>query len=103
MATSVAETCQWLLGDKITIIHPSAFIGLLKTVYTYDLFTEHGTYKKQAYRSTAYIESEATITPYKLTVHVCPSVPGAQNVMILVHVLTKVNSFYLIDQHLPYI
>ena len=34
MATLVAETCWWLLYNKITFIYPSAFVGLFKQFYT---------------------------------------------------------------------
>jgi hypothetical protein len=48
MATWVARTCWWLLCNKITFIHPSAFVGLFKKCYTSDQCTEHGTYKTYA-------------------------------------------------------
>jgi len=34
MALRVAVTCRWLLCIKITFIHSSAFVGLLKKIYT---------------------------------------------------------------------
>jgi hypothetical protein len=43
-ATWVAETCRWLLFNKITFIHSNAFVGIFKKIYT-SLMQEHGTYK----------------------------------------------------------
>jgi hypothetical protein len=34
MATWVAETCRWLLYNKITFINPSAFVGFFNKFYT---------------------------------------------------------------------
>jgi len=32
-ATWVAETCSWLRCNKITFLHPGAFVGLIKKLY----------------------------------------------------------------------
>ena len=46
MATRVAETCQWLLCNKLAFTHSSAFVGLLKTLmYVPDECTQGATYK----------------------------------------------------------
>ena len=33
MATCVTETCRWLLYNKVTFIHSSAFASLFKNLY----------------------------------------------------------------------
>ena len=44
-AIKMAGTCRWLLRNKITFIHASAFVDRFKKFYTSDECPEHGTYK----------------------------------------------------------
>lgn len=41
----MAETCRWLLRNKITFINASAFVDRFKKFCTSDQCPEHGTYK----------------------------------------------------------
>lgn len=53
MVTWVTETCQWLLYNKFTFIHPPAFVGLLKKIvylYIYEC-RERVTYKLNIFAS----------------------------------------------------
>ena len=45
MALRVDETCRWLLCIKITFIHSSAFVGLLKEIYTSVYYKYNETHK----------------------------------------------------------
>ena len=47
MATSVAETHQWSLCNKIIHINPSAFGDPFNKFYASNQCTEHGTYQTQ--------------------------------------------------------
>jgi len=42
----VTETCRWSLRNKITFIHPRAFVGLLKNS-THLISMEHETYRRE--------------------------------------------------------
>ena len=69
MATSVAETHQWSLCDKIIHINPSAFVDPFNKLYASDQCMEHGTYQTWSYLEHLWMTCQSSWTSIKLLIN----------------------------------